>query len=188
MQERQEVQPATGIFTLLAWLLVAILLSAAVLLLAGAALERLGAPARWRLRWRPSFSAPRCSSRRRHSADERAFTYDLFTWVPVADQAVPGTQIDQLSIVFVLLITGVGSLIHIYSVGYGLHPERRRFFAFMNLFVAAMLLLVVANDYLVVYVGWEGVGLASYSLIGFWYYKPSAATAAKKAFRRQPCR
>jgi NADH-quinone oxidoreductase subunit L len=84
---------------------------------------------------------------------------------------------------FVLLITGVGSLIHIYSIGYMAEdPERRRFFAYLNLFLAAMLLLVLADNYLGLYVGWEGVGLASYLLIGFWSYKPSAATAAKKAF------
>ena len=84
---------------------------------------------------------------------------------------------------FVLLITGVGSLIHIYSIGYMAEdPERRRFFAYLNLFLAAMLLLVLADNYLGLYVGWEGVGLASYLLIGFWSHKPSAATAAKKAF------
>ena len=94
-----------------------------------------------------------------------------------------GLLLDQLSICFVLLITGVGSLIHIFSVGYMSHdPERRRFFGYMNLFVAAMLLLVLADNYLVLYVGWEGVGLASYLLIGFWQYKPAAAVAAKKAF------
>src|SRR6266571_3317765 len=91
--------------------------------------------------------------------------------------------VDQLSICFVLLITGVGSLIIIYSAGYMSHDrDRRRFFGYMNLFLAAMLLLVLGDNYLVLYVGWEGVGLASYLLIGFWYYKPSAAVAAKKAF------
>ena len=91
--------------------------------------------------------------------------------------------VDPLSTLFVLLITGVGSLIHIYSIGYMEHDERRRrFFAYLNLFVAAMLLLVLADNYLVLYVGWEGVGLASYLLIGFWQHKPTAATAAKKAF------
>ena len=90
---------------------------------------------------------------------------------------------------FVLLITGVGSLIHIYSVGYMAHdPERRRFFAFMNLFVAAMLLLVVANDYLVVYVGWEGVGLASYLLIGFGTIQAQRGDRGEEGVRRQPCR
>ncbi len=92
-------------------------------------------------------------------------------------------RLDQLSMTFVLLITGVGTLIHLYSVGYMAHDERRRrFFAYLNLFLAAMLLLVVADNYLLLYFGWEGVGLASYLLIGFWQHKPSAATAAKKAF------
>src|SRR6516164_743452 len=91
--------------------------------------------------------------------------------------------IDPLSICFVLLITGVGSLIIIYSVGYMWRdPGRRRFFGYMNLFLAAMLLLVLADNYLVLYVGWEGVGLASYLLIGFWQDRNSAAVAAKKAF------
>ena len=94
-----------------------------------------------------------------------------------------GFLLDQLSVCFLLLITFVGSLIHVYSLGYMEHdPEKRRFFAYLNLFVASMLLLVLANSYLLLYVGWEGVGLASYLLIGFWQYKPEAATAAKKAF------
>ncbi|GAA5050133.1 NADH-quinone oxidoreductase subunit L [Nocardia callitridis] len=114
----------------------------------------------------------------------RAIGADLFSWVPVAGLQVDfGLQIDQLSVCFALLITGVGSLIHVYSIGYMSHdPARRRFFAYLNLFLAAMLLLVLANNYLVLYLGWEGVGLASYLLIGFWHEKPSAATAAKKAF------
>jgi len=118
------------------------------------------------------------------SADERAVTETLFTWVPVGELNVDfGFQLDQLSMCFVLLITGVGSLIHVYSIGY-MHddPDRRRFFAYLNLFLAAMLVLVLADNYLGLYLGWEGVGLASYLLIGFWQYKPSAATAAKKAF------
>src|SRR6476661_5559337 len=108
----------------------------------------------------------------------------LFSWVPVGELRVDfGLQLDQLSMCFVLLITGVGSLIHIYSIGYMAEdPGRRRFFAYLNLFVAAMLLLVLADNYLGLYVGWEGVGLASYLLIGFWQHKPSAAVAAKKAF------
>ncbi|MDT5146551.1 MAG: NADH-quinone oxidoreductase subunit, partial [Mycobacterium sp.] len=116
--------------------------------------------------------------------EDRAIHQRLFTWIPVGQFRVDvGLQIDQLSMCFVLLITGVGSLIHIYSVGYMADdPERRRFFGYLNLFLASMLLLVVADNYLVLYVGWEGVGLASYLLIGFWYHKPSAATAAKKAF------
>ncbi|HEX3285799.1 MAG TPA: NADH-quinone oxidoreductase subunit L [Mycobacterium sp.] len=118
------------------------------------------------------------------SGEDRAVHERLFSWVPVGGLHVDfGLQLDQLSMCFVLLITGVGSLIHIYSVGYmAADPERRRFFAYLNLFLAAMLLLVLADNYLGLYVGWEGVGLASYLLIGFWQHKPSAATAAKKAF------
>ncbi|TDH54196.1 NADH-quinone oxidoreductase subunit L [Mycobacterium eburneum] len=118
------------------------------------------------------------------SEAQRSVHPNLFSWVPVAGLQIDfGVQIDQLSICFVLLITGVGSLIHIYSIGYMAEdPDRRRFFAYLNLFVAAMLLLVVADNYLGLYVGWEGVGLASYLLIGFWFQRPSAATAGKKAF------
>jgi NADH-quinone oxidoreductase subunit L len=116
--------------------------------------------------------------------EERVVHEKLFSWVPVGELHVDfGLQLDQLSMCFVLLITGVGSLIHIYSVGYMAEdPGRRRFFAYLNLFLSAMLLLVLADNYLGLYVGWEGVGLASYLLIGFWQHKPSAATAAKKAF------
>ncbi|MFE6223933.1 NADH-quinone oxidoreductase subunit L [Streptomyces sp. NPDC057854] len=117
-------------------------------------------------------------------ADERAVRQHLFSWIPVEGfQADIAFQLDQLSMTFVLLITGVGTLIHVYSIGYMEHDERRRrFFGYLNLFVAAMLLLVLADNYLLLYFGWEGVGLASYLLIGFWQHKPSAATAAKKAF------
>ncbi|MBF6045084.1 NADH-quinone oxidoreductase subunit L [Streptomyces sp. NRRL B-1677] len=116
--------------------------------------------------------------------EERALDVTVFQWVPVGGfRADVGFHLDQLSMTFVLLITGVGSLIHLYSVGYMAHDERkRRFFGYLNLFLAAMLLLVLADNYLLLYVGWEGVGLASYLLIGFWQHKPSAATAAKKAF------
>lgn len=108
----------------------------------------------------------------------------LFSWVPVGGLHIDfGLALDQLSVCFALLITGVGSLIHVYSIGYMAHdPGRRRFFGYLNLFLAAMLLLVLADNFLGLYVGWEGVGLASYLLIGFWYQKPSAAAAAKKAF------
>jgi NADH-quinone oxidoreductase subunit L len=117
-------------------------------------------------------------------AADRTIHQTLCTWIPVNQLQVDfGLQIDQLSMCFVLLISGVGSLIHIYSVAYMAEDtDRRRFFGYLNLFLASMLLLVVADNYLVLYVGWEGVGLASYLLIGFWYHKPSAATAAKKAF------
>lgn len=116
--------------------------------------------------------------------EDRVIHQSLFSWVPVAELQVDfGLQLDALSVCFVLLITGVGLLIHLYSIGYMDHdPDRRRFFAYLNLFVAAMLLLVLADNYLGLYMGWEGVGLASYLLIGFWSDKPSAATAAKKAF------
>ncbi|MGX1271683.1 NADH-quinone oxidoreductase subunit L [Streptomyces phaeoluteigriseus] len=117
-------------------------------------------------------------------AEDRTLTQHLFSWIPVEGfQADVAFHLDQLSMTFVLLITGVGSLIHLYSIGYMEHDERRRrFFGYLNLFLAAMLLLVLADNYLLLYVGWEGVGLASYLLIGFWQHKPSAATAAKKAF------
>jgi NADH-quinone oxidoreductase subunit L len=115
---------------------------------------------------------------------QRSQDTHLYSWIPVGGLQVNlNLLVDQLSICFVLLITGVGSLIIIYSVGYMSHDrERRRFFGYMNLFLAAMLLLVLGDNYLVLYVGWEGVGLASYLLIGFWQYKNSAAVAAKKAF------
>ncbi|GAA4620844.1 NADH-quinone oxidoreductase subunit L [Saccharopolyspora hordei] len=117
----------------------------------------------------------------------------LFSWIPVnALQVDFGLRMDPLSMVFVLLITGVGSLIHLYSIGYMAHDqhgrtgrdntERRRFFAYLNLFVAAMLVLVLGNSFVTLYLGWEGVGLASYLLIGFWQGRPSAAAAATKAF------
>src|SRR3954447_12972247 len=120
----------------------------------------------------------------RDGGQGRQIDQHLFTWIPVGSFHVDvNLLLDPLSLVFVLLITGVGSLIHVYSIGYmELDPDRRRFFGMLNLFVAAMLLLVLADNYLVLYVGWEGVGLASYLLIGFWTYKPSAAVAAKKAF------
>jgi NADH-quinone oxidoreductase subunit L len=177
--------PATGFFTL-AWLLIAIpAASAAILLLVGRRADRwghfLGA------------AAPLVSfaiglyyfiNLLGRDVPERAVSVPLYNWIASGRwQINVGLLIDQLSIVFVLLITGVGGLIHVYSVGYMAHDEkRRRFFAFLNLFVAAMLLLVLADNYLVLFVGWEGVGLASYLLIGFWQYKPVAATAAKKAF------
>jgi NADH-quinone oxidoreductase subunit L len=115
---------------------------------------------------------------------ERSVGLDLFTFISSGDLDVrAGLLYDPLSAAFVLLITGVGSLIHIYSIGYMAHdPARRRFFAYLNLFVAAMLLLVLGNSFVALYVGWEGVGLASYLLIAFWYTRPAAATAAKKAF------
>lgn len=115
---------------------------------------------------------------------QRTTELSLYHWVPLnALQVDFGLRLDPLSLMFVLLITGVGSLIHIYSIGYMSHdPGRRRFFAQLNLFVTAMLLLVLGNNFVMLYLGWEGVGLASYLLIGFYQDRPSAATAAKKAF------
>ena len=180
-----EVTPATGIFAW-AWLLVAIpLVSAAILLLIGKVgdawghfLGTLAAVA--------TFVIAVSMFVTMLGTDEagRAQSLQLYDWITSGSWNIGvGLQIDQLSILFCLLITGVGSLIHIYSIGYMAHDERRRrFFAFLNLFIAAMLLLVLADNYLVLFVGWEGVGLASYLLIGFWQHKPSAATAAKKAF------
>jgi NADH:ubiquinone oxidoreductase subunit 5 (subunit L)/multisubunit Na+/H+ antiporter MnhA subunit len=99
--------------------------------------------------------------------------------VPAQRRAADRHAVDQLR----LLITFVGSLIHVYSLGYmSPRPDKRRFFAYLNLFVASMLLLVLADSYLLLFVGWEGVGLASYLLIGFWNHNPAYATAANKAF------
>ena len=119
-----------------------------------------------------------------YPAAQRSRDLVVYQFINVGRFQIPlGLRLDQLSICFVLLITGVGSLIHIFAVGYMSHdPERRRFFGYMNLFLAAMLLLVLGSNYLVLYAGWEGVGLASYLLIGFWQFKPAAAVAAKKAF------
>src|SRR5688572_7601226 len=115
---------------------------------------------------------------------ERQAAQNLFTWFEAGSLKVDFDLLyDPLSALFLLLITGVGSLIHIYSIGYMEHdPRRRRFFGYMNLFVAAMLMLVLSANYLGLFLGWEGVGLASYLLIGFWQHKQSAAAAAKKAF------
>ena len=181
----QPLADATGVFGYL-WLLIALpLLGATVLLLGGRRTDR----------WGPYFAVlmvvvpaiygiALLVGLLGRSADDRAVGQTLFEWVFVGGFTAPvALQLDQLSIVFVLLITIVGSLIHIYSLGYMEHdPNKRKFFGFLNLFVASMLLLVLADNYLLLYVGWEGVGLASYLLISFWQYKPSAAAAGKKAF------
>ncbi|MET9372896.1 NADH-quinone oxidoreductase subunit L [Streptomyces sp. NPDC002992] len=170
---------------LIALLVAAPLLGAAVLLCGGRRLDKAG-PWLGTLLAAVSFviGAVLFADMLGRSADDRALHQRLFSWIPVEGfQADLAFQLDQLSMTFVLLITGVGSLIHVYSIGYMEHDERkRRFFGYLNLFLAAMLLLVLADNYLLLYFGWEGVGLASYLLIGFWQHKPSAATAAKKAF------
>jgi NADH-quinone oxidoreductase subunit L len=176
---------ATGV-TAYAWLLVALpLLGAAVLLFGGRATDR----------WGPLFAVAMSwaafvvgfvvwISMLGRDGEARAQHLHLFNWVPAGSFKLDaGMLVDQLSVTFVLLVTFVGSLIHVYSLGYMEHdPDRRRFFAYLNLFVAAMLLLVLADSYLLLYVGWEGVGLASYLLIGFWNHNPAYATAANKAF------
>src|SRR3954470_15036148 len=176
---------ASGVFDLSVAIILIPLISSAVLLLGGRRVHRIAptlgvvAPAVSFLIALIEFFA--MLSR---SSDDRSLNQHLYTWIPVNSLHVDlGLLLDPLSMTFVLLITGVGSIIHLYSVGYmAADPGRRRFFGFMNFFVAVMLLLVLGNNYLSLYVGWEGVGLASYLLIGFWTQKPVAATAAKKAF------
>lgn len=117
-------------------------------------------------------------------AGERVVKLHLYDWIAAGafDLGV-ALRIDPLSMSFVLLVTFVGTLIHVYSIAYMEHDaDRRRFFAYLNLFVAAMLLLVLADSYTLLFVGWEGVGLASYLLIGFWNHELPNAVAAKKAF------
>ena len=119
-----------------------------------------------------------------HHHDERSFVVEVFDWITVGNFGVSiDFLIDPLSATMLLVVTGVGLLIHVYSIGY-MHGDERypRFFAYLNLFMASMLILVLADNLLLLYVGWEGVGLCSYLLIGFWFEKPSAANAAKKAF------
>jgi NADH-quinone oxidoreductase subunit L len=174
---------ATGALGLL-WLLVALpLAGAAVLLLGGRRTDE----------WGPFLAVGACGAAfllsvvsffALRGVDGRSADLRVFSYIPVNGLQVQlGLLLDPLSASFILLITGVGLLIHVYSLGYMEHdPRRRLFFAYLNLFIAAMLLLVLADNYVALYVGWEGVGLASYLLISFWFYKPAAATAAKKAF------
>ncbi|MFN8074879.1 MAG: NADH-quinone oxidoreductase subunit L [Kineosporiaceae bacterium] len=170
----------------LAWLLIALpLLGAAVLLLGGRRTDKWGHWLAVALSWSAFVvGALLFFSVRSLPAEERARHLHLYSLIPAGQFKLDaGLLIDPLSLSFVLLITFVGSLIHVYSVAYMEHDEnRRRFFAYLNLFVAAMLLLVTADSYLLLYVGWEGVGLASYLLIGFWNHNPNYAAAAKKAF------
>ncbi|BCJ65176.1 NADH-quinone oxidoreductase subunit L [Polymorphospora rubra] len=183
MDETVEYAQATGLLSSV-WLLVAIpLASAAILLLLGRRADRWG-------HWLgvasvgAAFVLGLTYFFQLRGLDNKSVELSLWDFIAVGNFNVDfGLLFDPLSAVFVLLITGVGFLIHIYAVGYMSHDEgRRRFFAFFNLFVAAMLLLVLGNNYVMLYVGWEGVGVASYLLISFWYDRPSAATAGKKAF------
>jgi NADH-quinone oxidoreductase subunit L len=118
------------------------------------------------------------------SADSAAVVVTLFTWIDVGTLSVDiAYRIDQLSLIMILVVTGVGALIHTYSMGYMAHdPGYWKFFAYLNLFIFAMLNLVMANNLLLLFLGWEGVGLCSYLLIGFWYRDMLKADAAKKAF------
>jgi len=176
---------ATGVMGA-GWLLVALpLLGAAVLLLAGRRADGWG-------HWfgvaasGSSFvvAAILWISMLGSDAAERVVDLHLFSWITAGAFSLDaGLRIDPLSLAFVLLVTFVGTLIHVYSVAYMEHDvARRRFFAYLNLFVAAMLLLVLADSYVLLFVGWEGVGLASYLLIGFWNHELANAVAAKKAF------
>lgn len=175
----------TGVFHLL-WLVVALPAAGAAILLLGG---------RWAERWGRYLACalPIGSfvlslilffTLLGRDGNDRHVVQHLYTWIDTGHLTVRADLLfDPLSSLFLLLITGVGSLIHVYSLGYMAHdPRRTRFFAYLNLFVAAMLTLVLAENYLLLFLGWEGVGLASYLLIGFWQHKPSAAAAAKKAF------
>jgi len=177
--------PAEGVFSLI-WVLIALPLAGSAVLLFGG---------RRTNSWGPYLAVllvvasavigwVMLLSMMQNAPEQRTFNQTLYTWVFAGSfQADMAFQLDQLSMVFVLLITTVGGLIHIYSLGYMSHDEnKRKFFGYLNLFVAAMLILVLANNYLLLYVGWEGVGLTSYLLIGFWLHRPAAAAAAKKAF------
>ncbi|MDP9815380.1 NADH-quinone oxidoreductase subunit L [Spirilliplanes yamanashiensis] len=183
MEETVEYVQATGLLSSV-WLLVAIpLASAAVLLLLGRRADKWG---HWLgvLAVGSAFVLGLSYFISLAGMENKSVELSLWDFIAVGRFQVDfGLLFDPLSGVFVLLITGVGSLIHLYAVGYMSHDEgRRKFFAYFNLFVAAMLLLVLGNNYVMLYFGWEGVGLASYLLISFWYTKPSAATAGKKAF------
>lgn len=172
--------------TSLAPLLVAVpLASAAILLLLGRVADRWG---HWLgvLASAASFvvGALLLTELLGRDAGDRVVDVHLFDWITVGHfDLAAGLRVDPLSLTFVLLVTFVGTLIHLYSVAYMAHDAaRRRFFAYLNLFIAAMLILVLADSYLLLFVGWEGVGLASYLLIGFWNYRTEYAVAAKKAF------
>ncbi len=185
MTELPEVLPATGTAGL-AWLLFALpAFGAVVLLIAGRRADRWG-------HWLGVATVAAAFvvglliffDTLALAPEQRTQELSLYRWFGVGSLQVDfGLRIDPLSLTFVLLITGVGALIHLYSVGYMAHDrDRRRFFGQLNLFVTAMLLLVLGNNFVMLYLGWEGVGLASYLLIGWYQDRPSAATAAKKAF------
>ncbi|HVF06872.1 MAG TPA: NADH-quinone oxidoreductase subunit L [Frankiaceae bacterium] len=181
----ESAHAATGVHALL-WLLLALPFGGALVLLVGA--KRTD---RWGHLLATVISATTfvlsvASFAKLLSYDEhgRKVVQHLFTYLPVGRFKVDvDLVLDPLSAAFILLVTGVGTLVHVYSIGYMEHdPQRRRFFAYLNLFLGSMLLLVLASNFVVLYVGWELVGVSSFLLIGFWHHKNSASTAAKKAF------
>jgi len=118
------------------------------------------------------------------SPEHRLFEKEFFTWIGSGSfLAIAGLQVDPLSVVMILVVSGVGFLIHVYSIGY-MHDDEGfyRYFTYLNLFTFSMLLLVLANNFLLMFIGWEGVGLCSYLLIGYWFEKKSASVAGMKAF------
>ncbi len=175
--------PASGLLSLV-WLLIALpAAGAAILLLAGRRADKWG-------HWLgvattgASFALALAMFATLAGLENKSADLDLFTILSVAELHIEASLLfDPLSSVFCLLITGVGFLIHVYAVGYmSVDTGRRKFFAYFNLFTAAMLVLVLGGNYFMTFIGWEGVGLASYLLIAFWQLKPAAATAGKKAF------
>ncbi|HWL38287.1 MAG TPA: NADH-quinone oxidoreductase subunit L [Frankiaceae bacterium] len=176
---------ATGVHGLL-WLLLVLPFGGALVLLLGAKRTDAWGHVLATVVSGTTFVLSLASFLRLMSFDEhsRSVAKHLFTYVPVGGFDISlDLALDPLSSAFTLLITGVGTLVHVYSIGYMEHDaQRRRFFAYLNLFLGSMLLLVLASNFVVLYVGWELVGVSSYLLIGFWSFKPSAATAAKKAF------
>ena len=180
-----EITSASGAAALV-WLCVAVpLLSSGVLLVAGKRVESWG---HWLAVGASGLSLLVGSAALVQligaSPEERAMRVRLYRWFATGDFAVDlSLRVDPLSVTFLMLVTFVGTLIHVYSVGYMEHdPAKTRFFAYLNLFVASMLLLVLGDSYAVMFVGWEGVGLASYLLISFWNQVPAYAAAGKKAF------
>ena len=177
--------PATGAAAY-AWLLVALpLAGCAILLLGGRRADRWGPGLAVGLSWAGFVVGVAVLIQLLgQDAEHRAFRQHLYSWIPAGSfQLDAALLVDPLSVAFVMLVTFVGSLILVYSLGYMEHdPDKRRFFAYLSLFVASMLLLVLADSYALLFVGWEGVGLASYLLIGFWNYRSDYAAAANKAF------
>lgn len=176
---------ATGLFSY-AWLMIAIPLAVAGLLLVLGKLADAWGHLLGVLATIASFVIALLLFISMMGSDEasRSVRVPVYTWVSAGAFSIDISMlVDQLSILFALLVTFVGSLIFIYSIGYMKEdPKRRRFFAFLNFFVASMMTLVLADNYIMLFIGWEGVGLASYLLIGFWQERNSAALAAKKAF------